>query len=85
MRIINTKHFIYIRKYICEVILTNNLQKNRSIYIYIHIYVDLNKEFVSFILYERIWSNFKVYFVYFLRSSIRQKCKIFHKNIFKKC
>lgn len=80
MRIINrnTKHSIYIRKYICELILINNLSRIEIyIFIYIHLNKDLNKEFIPFILHEEIQSNFKICFVYLIRYNIRQKCKIF--------
>lgn len=81
MRIINrnTKHSIYIRKYICELILINNLSRIEIyIFIYIHLNKDLNKEFIPFILHEEIQSNFKICFVYLIRYNIRQKCK---KNV----
>lgn len=80
MRIINrnTKHSIYIRKYICGLILINNLSRIEIyIFIYIHLNKDLNKEFIPFILHEEIQSNFKICFVYLIRYNIRQKCKIF--------
>lgn len=81
MRIINrnSKHSIYIRKYICGLILINNLSRIKVyIFTYIHLNKDLNKEFVPIILHEGIQSNFKVCFVYLIRYNIRQKYKIFH-------